>query len=211
MKKNIILLLFSALACALSAQDITVKQMWLSQPDSIIPYLTEQTRQQLVDSTAKGEMQEVTNLFSEDTKLTALTADYLSVNLSASSKLTMKLLPTEDNNHILCMVQTYMGPLPDSHITLYDSKWQKIAGNFVPEFTVDSFLARTDSIDDEEWHQARQLIETRLISYELSATDNSLKVSSSPILLSSEQQTLIDKLLRTRLLVWDGKRFVEKD
>ena len=58
MKKNIILLLFSALACALSAQDITVKQMWLSQPDSIIPYLTEQTRQQLVDSTAKGEMQE---------------------------------------------------------------------------------------------------------------------------------------------------------
>ena len=74
--------------------------MWLSQPDSIIPYLTEQTRKQLVDSTAKGEMQEVTNLFSEDTKLTALTADYLSVNLSASSKLTMKLLPTEDNNHI---------------------------------------------------------------------------------------------------------------
>ena len=165
--------------------------MWLSQPDSIIPYLTEQTRQQLVDSTAKGEMQEVTNLFSEDTKLTALTADYLSVNLSASSKLTMKLLPTEDNNHILCMVQTYMGPLPDSRITLYDS--------------------RTDSIDDEEWHQARKLIETRLISYELSATDNSLKVSCSPILLSSEQQTLIDKLLRTRLLVWDGKRFVEKD
>ena len=171
--------------------------MWLSQPDSIIPYLTEQTRKQLVDSTAKGEMQEVTNLFSEDTKLTALTADYLSVNLSASSKLTMKLL--------------YMGPLPDSRITLYDYKWQKIAGNFVPEFTADSFLARTDSIDDEEWHQARQLIETRLISYELSATDNSLKVSCSPILLSSEQQTLIDKLLRTRLLVWDGKRFVEKD
>ena len=99
MKKNIILLLFSALACTLSAQDITVKQMWLSQPDSIIPYLTEQTRKQLVDSTAKGEMQEVTNLFSEDTKLTALTADYLSVNLSASSKLTMKLLPPEDNNH----------------------------------------------------------------------------------------------------------------
>ena len=185
--------------------------MWLSQPDSIIPYLTEQTRKQLVDSTAKGEMQEVTNLFSEDTKLAALTADYLSVNLSASSKLTMKLLPTEDNNHILCMVQTFMGPLPDSRITLYDSKWQKIAGNFVPEFTADSFLTRTDSIDDEEWHQARQLIETRLISYELSATDNSLKVSSSPILLSSEQQTLIDKLLRTRLLVWDGKRFVEKD
>ena len=211
MKKNIILLLLSALACTLSAQDITVKQMWLSQPDSIIPYLTEQTRKQLVDSTAKGEMQEVTNLFSEDTKLTALTADYLSVNLSASSKLTMKLLPTEDNNHLLCMVQTYMGPLPDSRITLYDSKWQKIAGNFVPEFTVDSFLARTDSIDDEEWHQARQLIETRLISYALSATDNSLKVSCSPILLSSEQQTLIDKLLRTRLLVWDGKRFVEKD
>ena len=185
--------------------------MWLSQPDSIIPYLTEQTRKQLVDSTAKGEMQEVTNLFSEDTKLTALTADYLSVNLSASSKLTMKLLPTEGNNLILCMVQTYMGPLPDSRITLYDSKWQKIGGNFVPEFTADSFLARTDSIDDEEWHQARQLIETRLISYELSATDNSLKVSCSPILLSSEQQTLIDKLLRTRLLVWDGKRFVEKD
>lgn len=185
--------------------------MWLSQPDSIIPYLTEQTRKQLVDSTAKGEMQEVTNLFSEDTKLAALTADYLSVNLSASSKLTMKLLPTEGNNLILCMVQTYMGPLPDSRITLYDYKWQKIAGNFVPEFTVDSFLTHTDSIDDEEWHQARQLLETRLTAYELSATDNSLKVSCSPILLSSEQQTLIDKLLRTRHLVWDGKRFVEKD
>lgn len=120
-------LLFSLLwALGLSAQ-ITVRDLLKSMPDSVIPYLTENNRLDMIDFMESNMDAVVTNALGGKSQLLQLTDQYASIQLNESSSVAMRLLdvptPVDSLSQILCLVRTYGSDIRESTIAFYSLAW----------------------------------------------------------------------------------------
>ena len=120
-------LLFCLLwAIGLSAQT-TVRDLLKSMPDSIIPYLTENNRLDMVDFIESNMDAVVTNALGGKSQMLKLTDQYVSIQLSESSSIAMRLLdvptPVDSLPQILCLVHTYDSGIRESTVTFYSLAW----------------------------------------------------------------------------------------
>ena len=65
----------------------------------------------------------IKNKFDTYSELTALTADYLRLQISEKSSVEMKIF----NDSLLCLVRTYYGPAADSEVFFYNVSWQPVS------------------------------------------------------------------------------------
>jgi hypothetical protein len=121
-------LLFCLLwALGLSAQ-ITVRDLLKSMPDSVIPYLTENNRLDMIDFMESNMDAVVTNTLGGKSQLLQLTDQYASIQLNESSSVAMRLLdvptPVDSLSQILCLVRTYGSDIRESTIAFYSLAWR---------------------------------------------------------------------------------------
>ena len=124
-------LLFCLLwAIGLSAQT-TVRDLLKSMPDSIIPYLTENNRLDMVDFIESNMDAVVTNALGGKSQMLKLTDQYASIQLSESSSIAMRLLdvptPVDSLPQILCLVHTYDSGIRESTVTFYSLAWRPLS------------------------------------------------------------------------------------
>ena len=91
MKK--ILMLFIAVALSLSVSAKSMREVWISMPDSIIPYLDKNLRMELIDFIDMKVKAEVKNKLDENTEIDVFSDNYVSIRLNGSSQMQIKLLP----------------------------------------------------------------------------------------------------------------------
>lgn len=184
-----------------------MRQMWVEMPDSMIPYLSKESRTELMDYVDMKMKASTMNLLSSETVVDTLTHDFISVKLSASSVLEMRLLKRTDGKPLLCSVQTFYGPAPSSEIHFYDTYWQPVTGTFIRQLTDSELLARPVDMDDEEWGRVMSYFVPKMTVYKLSDSDESITVSYSYIFNSEDDKVNMNHVVLQKKLNWNGQIF----
>jgi hypothetical protein len=202
MKRFLFGLCLVAMPVTMMAQQ--VRKMWVNMPTSIAGSLEKSTRQELLDLKEMKKKAVISGPLGEECSIDTLTADYLSARLSDVSTLQMKMLPTSSGDSLLCLVQTYAGPLPESSISFYTSDWKALP---MPSMHLDVDLQRPDTMTQDDFSKLQALFDPKLISFTLSPSNKDLVVALSPVIISEEEKAHVKALTLQRKLNWNGKTF----
>lgn len=208
--KKILICLFVALAASMQAK--SMRELLVTMPDSIVPYLSKSHRIELVDLLDMKVKPEVKNLLDGSSKIDTLATGYLSLSLSEAATIELKLLPLEGGDSLLCMVKTLAGPERESEVSFYSQQWEPMrrqgmfGGKSLPEMS-ESLIVRPDTMDEQRFRELRAMIEPRLVCARLSLGDNSISLSLSLPLVAEEEKADIKAILVQRNFNWDGERF----
>lgn len=153
--KKVVLLSF-LLFCVnsfLSAQ--SMRTLFVQMPDSIMPFLTKNNREDCVDFIDANMLARVTNRLDAKSELLQFTSDYLHLKTSEAGSMQIKMLPV-DGDTILCVINTVCAEACDSRIAFYTRNWQPLDGSiyFKKPLIRDFFLdvntpdSQQDSSDD---------------------------------------------------------------
>lgn len=160
-KFSLLLLLLLTAAPALRAQ-VSMRSVFTSMPDSLLPYLTENNRLDMVDFIDSKMKAEVTNQLGGKSLLLKLTDNYLSLALTEASTLDMRLfdvaplaadgqpLPSADGQlssaggqlqQVLCVVRTYGSDIRESVVSFFTPDWQPLPADRFMAQPSDMFMA----------------------------------------------------------------------
>ena len=165
-KKFIFFLYSSFFILHFSFAQTRMRDIYAVAPDSIFPLLTKNNR---LDFDAHAE-------------LLVLNDNYLKLQLSKHCLVEMRLLP----DSTFCMVQTYNAPAPDSHIRLFDTKWNELPRT-IERPSVDEFLSEDVDIDARLALQALPLIKASL-----SENDDTITFELQTSELTRDQQKSVE-------------------
>lgn len=124
MKKSIILLtiwmMVGAQGCILNAQ--TMKQIFQTLPDSILPSLSKNDRLDMVDLYENNMQNEVTNKLRGKSRMTLLTENLTKMQLSELTEVQLCKLPTP-SSYLICMIHSVKADTWDSTVKFYNPDW----------------------------------------------------------------------------------------
>ena len=193
---------FISLFCG-SAQAQDLRALFIEMPDTLLPLLTDNDRRDMIDFWDARMSASVVNRLDGKSRITALTDDFLSVELSRSSSMQIKMLNVEGGGTLLCIVNTVGAEAYDSRIHFYNSRWERVDGlKFAMPSIVDFFLP-SDSVD-----KALAVSDIYLVKLSLSADSDSLKAEyTMPLYMSRSDSARVAPQLRPLFYRWTGKRF----
>ena len=220
--RRAIALLLLLLPLTVGAQ--TVRDLWLSMPPSLAPYLNTSLRTQCLDFYDMHTDAQTDNALKGKSRIDTLTSTFLAATLSKAHTLQMKLLPASGSasglgsslgsgsssslsscDSVLCVVRSWDGPKRDSEVQLFDRQWKPLQAPFT--FSADSFVCRPDTMSEERFSRLVALLDPIMFSVSLSPAENVLLVKLSPVVPNPEDEKAIEQILVQRKLKWDGKTF----
>ncbi len=206
MKKTFLILLTVLVSFNVSAQSI--KKMWLAMPDSVIPYLNANLRQEFLDFADMKVKASVKNLLNGNSRMDTLTNDYLHVILNPSTTLEMKMLPRQNGDSVLCFVKTLSAPSKESEILFYDRSWHRLSSkDLMPEVKPEDFIVRPDTMPADRFQFLEAMIEPYLVSGKLSPNDRTMVLSLAVPLVGSMDEKAVNTILVQKKLNWENERF----
>ena len=213
-EKHFLCILFALVAMA-PARAQSMREVWLSMPDSLVGYLNKSKRIEAMDYRDMGLKLDVRNLLKGSTLVDTLTADFISVKLNKSASLQMKLLPRESDT-LVCVVKTFCGPAADSSISFFTTRWQPVGTSMFCDSVsplaqpVDCFLQRPDTMSVERFSELSLQFEPRLLSIEMPVSGEELSIELQPALpVPSSLAASLKQLIKRRNFKWNGKMFIE--
>lgn len=224
--RRAIALLLLLLPLTVGAQ--TVRDLWLSMPPSLAPYLSTSLRTQCLDFYDMHTDAQTDNALKGKSRIDTLTSTFLAATLSKAHTLQMKLLPASGSgsgsasassmvsgsvsssslsscDSVLCVVRSWDGPKRDSEVLLFDRQWKPLQAPLT--FSADSFVCRPDTMSEERFSRLVALLDPIMFSVSLSPAENVLLVKLSPVVPNPEDEKAIEQILVQRKLKWDGKTF----
>ena len=218
--RRAIALLLLLLPLTVGAQ--TVRDLWLSMPPSLAPYLSTSLRTQSLDFYDMHTDAQTDNALKGKSRIDTLTSTFLAATLSKAHTLQMKLLPASGSglgssmvlgsssslsscDSVLCVVRSWDGPKRDSEVQLFDRQWKPLQAPLT--FSADSFVCRPDTMSEERFSRLVAMLDPIMFSVSLSPVENVLLVKLSPVVPNPEDEKAIEQILVQRKLKWDGKTF----
>ncbi len=220
--RRAIALLLLLLPLTVGAQ--TVRDLWLSMPPSLAPYLSTSLRTQCLDFYDMHTDAQTDNALKGKSRIDTLTSTFLAATLSKAHTLQMKLLPASGSglgssmvsgsgsssslsscDSVLCVVRSWDGPKRDSEVQLFDRQWKPLQAPST--FSADSFVCRPDTMSEERFSRLVAMLDPIMFSVSLSPAENVLLVKLSPVVPNPEDEKAIEQILVQRKLKWDGKTF----
>ena len=202
MRKLLLGLCLAAMPITMMAQQVC--KMWVSMPASVAGALEKSGRQELLDLKQMKKAATIAGPLGERCSIDTLTADFLSARMNEVYTLQMKMLPTSSGDSLLCLVQTYAGPQPESSISFYSPDWKALS---MPQMHLDVDLQRPDTMSEDDFNKLQALFDPKLVSFSLSPSSAELVVALSPAAISEEGKANIKRLNLQNKLNWDGKTF----
>lgn len=202
MRKLLFGLCLAAMPITMMAQQVC--KMWVNMPTSVAGALEKSGRQELLDLKQMKKAATIAGPLGEKCSIDTLTADFLSVRMNDVYTLQMKMLPTSSGDSLLCLVQTYAGPQPESRIAFYSPDWKALS---MPQMHLDVDLQRPDTMSESDFNKLQALFDPKLISFSLSPSTAELVVALSPAVISEEEKVNIKLLKLQNKLNWNGKTF----
>lgn len=201
------------ISLSLSAQKICMADVFAQMPDSILSYISKNNRLDMIDF-MKAEMKaEVTNKLEGKTTMLQLDSTYLKIQLNPAVLLEMKLLKPsfalpDSASMVVCMINTFGTNGSESKIEFYSSKWHKLhLEDPLMSIEQKDFLVRPDTMSIERFNDAVSQPDAYLFSASLSKDDESLTLTPSTTLLITEKQKIVNSLITTKKLYWNGNLF----
>lgn len=201
-----ILLMFAICSTAQTIETPSFKNIFVQIPDSLLPILSKVNREDLVDFKTNNMKAVVNNRLGGDTELVTLDDGYLSLKLTESTDLEMKLLFYQ-NKLIVGVIKTVKAPLADSFIRFYNLNWQEITDSIsFPSITIDKFIVESELLKASEEIQMslRSAIRIFLKSYHFNPTSTNITVELTSLEdFTKEEKEALSKFFRPQLtLIW---------
>ena len=123
--------LLSVALCA-PAQHLTIRDVFKSMPDSLMPYLSNNNRLDFIDFMDSNMKAEVKNQFGGNSIMTALTEDSLSIHMNHAMRVDMLLLnldePVDTIRQVVVLAETFVtdSVYGESCVKYYTPNWQPI-------------------------------------------------------------------------------------
>lgn len=196
-----------------SVQAKSLKDLWVSMPDSLLPTLDRNLRLELVELEEMGVKPNVKNLLDEECDMDTLTNDYLEFTTSKAARLQMIYLPSSAGDSILCVIKTFRAPSKESEIRFYDQGWRQLP--------ISSYLAKdqyalgcyikpkSDTMRVEEYEELKSKLEPVMYVTDYLPTAQAFRVQVSLPLLSNEDKMKVQSILMQRKFKWVLGRFNE--
>ena len=202
MRKLLFGLCLAAMPITMMAQQVC--KMWVNMPTSVAGALEKSGRQELLDLKQMKKAATIAGPLGERCSIDTLTADFLSARMNEVYTLQMKMLPTSSGDSLLCLVQTYAGPQPESRIAFYSPDWKALS---MPQMHLDVDLQRPDTMSEDDFNKLQALFDPKLVSFSLSPSTAELVVALSPAVISEEEKANVKLLKLQNKLNWNGKTF----
>ena len=100
----------------------TMKQLFTTLPDTILPSLSKNDRLDMVDFIENNMKNEVTNRLRGKSRLTMLTENLVKIQLSELTEVQLCKLPTPDS-YLICMIHSVKADTWDSTAKFYNPDW----------------------------------------------------------------------------------------
>ena len=123
---TIIVLLTALLPSTASAR--TIADLFGIEPGTIFPLLTRTNRLDMVDYYNSGQVVDIVNNLSGDSRLLELDSTYLKVQTS-NSRVVEMLMRTAGKDTVITVIETVMTPVPDSRLTQWNVHWQRFTSD----------------------------------------------------------------------------------
>lgn len=211
MKKSFLFLMFLLALPHLKAQ--RMRDVFANMPDSVLEVMTKNNRLDCIDFIENNMEARVRNRFDGFSELNTLTADYLSLDLTPSCKVEMKLLPAADTLNYICVVKTYSGPIRESSVAVYTDKWKMLPRDKWIEWPAyERFWQANDSVSDEDIRSMQHSQAMHFVKAQLSSDRKELVLE---VLLDKTDEEIWDRMrsaLHPLGYNWDRetRRFVLK-
>ena len=213
--KRFLILLASCVLTSFAQAQVSMRDVWLSMSDSILPYLNRSLRTEHVDFMDRYMKSEVKNLLHENGVLDTLTNDFASYYLPQSSSLEMKLMTAADSSQVICLVKTVMAPEPESEIRFFDTSWQPLAGDYgLPIHLSEGdilkqFTHQPSDMTDDRFDELCKMIDPVMMSASLSASSPVITLCLSTPVLTKQELDDVSVIAKQISFKWDGVRFKE--
>ena len=214
MKRFLILLVSCVLTSFVQAQ-VSMRDVWLSMPDSIVPYLNRSLRMEHLDFVNMHVKSEVKNLLHENGVLDTLTNDFASYYLPQSSSLELKLLTAADSSQVICMVKTVMAPEAESEVKFFNTSWQPLVDDYgLPLHLSEGeilkqFTHQPADMTNDRFDELCKMIDPVMLSASLSATSPVITLCLSTPVLTKQELDEVSVIAKQISFKWDGIRFKE--
>lgn len=183
--------LFFLLLTSVHVNAITVDDFFLSMPDSLLPYLKAEKREQLIKfaEPVVGEKNIVQNDMGADTWL-EFRSDRV-IKLHVSDATTMEFCKVvQGNDTLFCFIKTDYATEPESFLYIYNKVWELQDKIDVAKFWRSDL---DDSVSEERKSELMALMEFPMYSATVDENDaEMLIVSRSLPLLSKEEKQKFD-------------------
>jgi hypothetical protein len=187
-------------------------ELFKQMPDSLMPYLTTNNKLDMLDFIDAGMEAKVTNKFDGESILCELDSTYLRLKLNTSVEVEMKLLSSsnilnDSTKHIICLVTTYGDLIKESVLNLFTSKWNPIEHDITKSKLISYVIHKPDTMSELTYNNVKNIPDDYLITLSLDKNENSMSVSASTTLLSTDDSTKVIPIISTKRLLWNGKTF----
>lgn len=209
MKKMFFLVV--SLIMSVTVQARSMREIWTSLPDSLLPYVDRNHRLEMVEFIDMNLTGDVDNLFGGKSEMDTITADYIGLTLSPSSTMQIKRLPVEGGDSLLCLVKTYLGPAAESKIQFFHQDWSPA----VVAFSLDSteigrlmprLLVKPDTMSTEHFIYYKNLVSPCLVGVSLSPDSDLLSVRLSLPMPVRDERPALEAMTPSLSLRWDAVR-----
>lgn len=172
------MVLLGVLCVLPSLQARRMRDVFAEMPDSVLELLTRNNRLDCIDFIENNMTARVRNAMDDYSELKALNDTYLQLQLTAASRVEMKLLTVSDSVQYVCMVRTYAGPVEESTVAFYTADWQPLpASAHWREPHYDDFWVRSDTVSAEAWKEMKRRVDFRLVKASLSPDEEALELT----------------------------------
>ena len=196
----------------INSQNMQMAELFKQMPDSLMPYLTTNNKLDMLDFIDAGMEAKVNNKFDGESILCELDSTYLRLKLNTSVEVEMKLLSSsnilnDSTKHIICLVTTYGDLIKESVLKLFTSKWNSIAHDITKSKLISYVIHKPDTMSELTYNNVKNIPDDYLITLSLDKNENSMSVSASTTLLSTDDSTKVKPIISTKRLLWNGKTF----
>ena len=208
MIKKFFLSFFALLATVVACAQQDMAQLWITMPDSIVRYLNQQQRTELVDFYNMGVKAETANLLYGTTTLDTLSTNYADIRLSESSRMQIQILEQFNGDSVICVATTFFGEEPETELSFYSSQWVPCDKEiFIDSIPYTELMAKPDTMSLETYNQLASLIDPIMLKADIIPNDFAIEFSLSTPLLRKEEKNQVRPVLKSKKVKWDGERF----
>lgn len=195
---------------SLRAQE--AKTLFVSMPDSLSPLLTSVNRADCVDFLESKMKAQVDNRFGKKSEMTALSKDYVRMQMSPKEVWQMKVLALNDTTKVICTVSTACAPACDSSIRFYTTDWKPLSTSlFITLPVMDDFLLTPDSTDIYTFEEAFRPADILLMKADFNQENTELMLTfTTPDYMEKETAEKLKLFLRRPIIFqWKEGTFVK--
>lgn len=205
-RNSLIALALAAASTGPVSAQLTAATAFADAPASVFPLLDRNTRLDMIDYFKGGSATASANALKGASRLTALTDDFIALDMTDASSYQIAILPTKDGQ-LIAVIQTVATPARDSRISFFSSSWAPLDGAAI--FTA-PVLADWLTPEAKKNGASLDMVPFMLADYIYAPDKAELTLKNNLAeLLSPDVYSLIEaELVPALIYKWDGSRLV---